>query len=181
MRHAVVPYGLGGSGKTDIVSGAAVRCPHAGVCPRRLCIEAQLGDQTGEGEAAIALYGDGRMRPCSRLTTADDDALLRQDLTRLAGAIPGLTSQSQQARVVLAEVIVLMRRLPPRPRVGTQMRWCLECRVFHLDSDFMGTTPPSLRSPLNRWGLGGGAPGGSLPTWLPRSIRSRFPPFLTCH
>jgi hypothetical protein len=59
-----------------------------------------LGNQTRKCDAAITLDGYARVRSCSSLAAPDDDAVLRQDLTRLAAAIPRFGGQCQQARMV---------------------------------------------------------------------------------
>ena len=46
-----------------------------------------MGNQTRKCDAAITLDGYARVRSCSSLAAPDDDAVLRQDLTRLAAAI----------------------------------------------------------------------------------------------
>src|SRR6476646_10710962 len=67
----------------------------------------------------------------SSLAATDDDAVLRQDLTSLHGAVTRLAGHCQQVRVMLPKVVVLMHGLPPCLRVGAQMRWCFECCGHH--------------------------------------------------
>jgi hypothetical protein len=111
---------------------------------RQVSIEAQLGYQAGERDAAVTLDSNARVGPDSSLAPTDYNSVFGQDLTRFAASIPCLGGQQQQAAVMLTEIVLVMHGLPPSQRVGAKMGW-----VFHLDLDLMGNETTLLRSSLH--------------------------------
>jgi hypothetical protein len=122
---------------------AALRRPRVDI-DRQISIEAQLGYQAGERDAAVTLDSNARVGPDSSLAPTDYNSVFGQDLTSLTGPVPSLAGQQQQAAVMLAEIKLAVNKLPPSERVGAKMGW-----VFHLDLDLKGKQTSPLRSPFH--------------------------------